>query len=192
MLHNVIKKLFILSCFSSCLLIGCSKPDIDIVNSNLEVNSEDDYEISDVIYTDSEQITGKNLERNGSLIASQGVIGFNCSYSYTSDLEGDAFAYHYNVVIEDNVMTIYHVNYDTTGDNGYTVKYEVDVDDNYVEMIRNYVDESNWSELYDEMSYFVEGNIVEGEVVSKGMNDATSRKEDGSYLWEDEFYSKLY
>lgn len=170
---------FLTICLSIVMLAGCKE---------ITVKTEPIAKTGPVV---AEIASGENLITDEVLESNpkaKDVIAFHCYYHRDDGTEGGFSSTNYYVVIKDNNMCIYGVDHNTTASNGYTVKYEQSIDTESIDEIKRYVENESWKDLYDRIRVYA--NTIEGVVVSEGMDDKDSRKEDGTYLWEDEFYKK--
>lgn len=90
---------------------------------------------------------------------------------------------------QDKILHVYLTRYDTTGDNGATVLYNISLDDETYTKIHKYCDKQskiNKNNLYS-LTYKLVENMRPDKVLTKGMNDEESMNEDGSYKWRAEF-----
>lgn len=138
---------------------------------------------SEVDEQNSEIETGESFD--GENIQSLNKLAYKSSYNNVKNSEGGSYGISYYTVVIDNEMTIYRVNFDTTGGNGATVKVACDISDEQLDKLNDYVNKEKWKKLFDTTSELFNSNKME--YVSGGMNDNESRNEDGSYKWKDDF-----
>lgn len=124
------------------------------------------------------------------LTTEDGILGYTASSSYVPDSEGGSYSYTLSAYITSDDVVIYHTSNDTTGDNGYTVKYICDRSIVNTDTIRAIINEEDWENLYETTDLLL-ASYISKEVVSMGMNDEASRTENGSYKWYVEYINLL-